>query len=69
MGSQWQGMGRQLMQIDAFKQSILESDAVLKSKEIDLFKMIMDTDNETTFESVTNSFVGIVAIEVRRYLK
>lgn len=63
MGTQWHGMGRELMQVDAFKQSILRSDAVLSRHGLKLFDMLMNGD-EHTYENTLNSFVGIAAIQV-----
>ncbi len=63
MGTQWHGMGRDLMQLDTFRNSILKSDAVLKQYGINLYDLIM-TGEEVAFEQTLNSFVGIAAIQV-----
>ena len=63
MGSQWSGMGRDLMSVDAFRQSIMQSHAVLSQFNISLYDMIMDC-SEMTFRDILSSFVGIVAIQV-----
>ena len=63
MGTQWHGMGRDLMQLDVFRDSILKSDATLKQHGIQLYDLIM-TGEETAFEQTLNSFVGIAAIQV-----
>ncbi|KAL5018316.1 hypothetical protein ScPMuIL_004038 [Solemya velum] len=63
MGSQWYGMGRTMMTLGSFRDSILKSDCVLKSHGIDLQKMLLEGDDKT-FENTTNSFVGITAIQM-----
>ncbi|XP_045164352.2 fatty acid synthase-like [Mercenaria mercenaria] len=63
MGTQWHGMGRQMMEIDAFRTSILQSDATLQPYNMNLYDMLMN-EGEATFENIMNSFVGIAAIQV-----
>lgn len=63
MGSQWPGMGRALMSIDAFAQSIHRSAAVLAKEGLDLLALINNCD-EDTFENILYSFVGIATIQV-----
>ena len=63
MGTQWQGMGRQMMEIDIFKKSILESDTLLKPYSVHLYDLIMEGD-ASAFENIVHSFVGIAAIQV-----
>ena len=63
MGTQWHGMGRHLMQLKVFKQSIMRSDAVLRQHDLQLYDMLMNGD-EKTFNDTLNSFVGIAAIQV-----
>jgi fatty acid synthase, animal type len=63
MGSQWTGMGASLMQIPLFKQSIQRCHDVLATKNLDLISIITSPD-ETTFDNILHSFVGIAAIQV-----
>lgn len=63
MGTQWQGMGKTMMEIDVFRQSILKTEEVLKPYNVHLYDMIMDEES-TAFENIVNSFVGIAAIQV-----
>lgn len=63
MGSQWVGMGKDLMKIKVCQDSILKSHAILKTKGVDLIN-ILTSDNPKTFESILNSFVGITAIQI-----
>lgn len=63
MGSQWAGMGRQLMPIETFKTSLKRCAAALKPLGVDLMDLILNGTNES-FESVLSSFVSIAAIQV-----
>ena len=68
MGTQWHGMGRDLMGIEVFYNSIMRSDSLLKQYKINLHELLMEGD-ENTFNDTLNSFVGIAAIQVRVYKK
>ncbi|ELT99721.1 hypothetical protein CAPTEDRAFT_89190 [Capitella teleta] len=63
MGSQWLGMGRDLMNIGTFKTSILRSSEVLNKYSIDLYHLLMNGD-DSTYDSTLNSFICIVAIQI-----
>ena len=63
MGTQWQGMGRKMMEVDVFKKSILQSDTLLKPYGVHLYNLIMEGD-DSAFENIVHSFVGIAAIQV-----
>ena len=63
MGSQWPGMGRDLMVLEPFSKAINKCADILKPEGIDLIKIIMNSDN-STFDNVLNSFVSIAAIQV-----
>ena len=63
MGSQWPGMGKKMMDIDVFRNSILKLDVILKPYGVNLFDCIMSPDEET-FKSIVNAFVCIIAIQV-----
>lgn len=63
MGSQWNGMGRDLMQLPIFAESIHKSAAILKERGVDLMRILTDDDN-TIFENILHSFVGIAAVQV-----
>ncbi|KAG5671364.1 hypothetical protein PVAND_001565 [Polypedilum vanderplanki] len=63
MGTQWHGMGRDLMKVPLFAESIEESHEILFQKGINL-KEILNSNEEKTFENVLNSYVGIVSIEI-----
>lgn len=63
MGTQWAGMGRSLMQLPDFRESILRSDAALKDTGLVVSRLLMDAD-DATFEDTVHAFVGLAAIQV-----
>nr|XP_018903541.1 PREDICTED: fatty acid synthase-like [Bemisia tabaci] len=63
MGSQFNGMGIQLMHISIFRDVIERCDKVLAPYGIDI-KHILTTDDESIFDDITNSFVGITAVQL-----
>ncbi|XP_045770797.1 fatty acid synthase-like [Maniola jurtina] len=63
MGSQWAGMGAQLMRIPVFAAAIERCRRVLEPKGVDIVHIITSTD-ETIFDNILNSFVGIAAIQI-----
>ncbi|XP_070581121.1 fatty acid synthase-like [Ptychodera flava] len=62
MGTQWQGMGRDLLQLDIFRESVMKSTETLKSTGINVYEMLMDCDEK--YEDVIKSFVGLAVIQV-----
>uniref|UniRef100_A0A673MK06 Fatty acid synthase n=1 Tax=Sinocyclocheilus rhinocerous TaxID=307959 RepID=A0A673MK06_9TELE len=63
MGTQWAGMGRSLMQLPEFRESIQRSDMALKDTGLCVSRLLMDAD-ESTFEDTVHAFVGLAAIQV-----
>ncbi|XP_070493665.1 fatty acid synthase-like [Chironomus tepperi] len=63
MGSQWAGMGVDLMRIPIFENSIRRCHDILATKGIDLIKIIT-TDDKTIFNNILHSFIGISAIQI-----
>uniref|UniRef100_A0A8D8UL46 Fatty acid synthase n=1 Tax=Cacopsylla melanoneura TaxID=428564 RepID=A0A8D8UL46_9HEMI len=63
MGSQWTGMGADLMRIPAFAAAIEKCHNVLKPKGVDV-KRIITENNPKIFDNIFNSFVGIAAIQI-----
>lgn len=63
MGSQWTGMGRSLMKLPIFNESILKSHRILKGLGIDLTYIITNTD-PNVLNNTINSFVGVAAMQV-----
>ncbi|XP_054279479.1 fatty acid synthase-like [Macrosteles quadrilineatus] len=63
MGSQWAGMGKELMKIPEFASSIIRCDKVLRPKGLDIVD-ILSSDVATTFDNILNCFVGITAVQI-----
>ncbi|CAG5024465.1 unnamed protein product [Parnassius apollo] len=63
MGSQWAGMGTQLMRIPIFAAAIERCRQVLEPKGVDIVHIITSPD-KSTFDHILNSFVGIAAIQI-----
>ncbi|CAG5047036.1 unnamed protein product [Parnassius apollo] len=63
MGSQWTGMGTQLMQIPRFAATMKRIQKALKPKGLDIIEIITSTD-KTVFNSVLHSFLGISSIQI-----
>lgn len=66
MGSQWTGMGRDLLALAPFRESIEKTANTLKNLGLDIYA-ILNSNDKTVFDNVLNSFVGIAAIQVRRF--
>ena len=69
MGSQWPGMGRDLMASDTFHDSIERSHRVIQKvdPEVDVYRLLTNghlAKNSTTI----NNFVGIASIQVSSIL-
>ncbi|KAJ8668370.1 hypothetical protein QAD02_010033 [Eretmocerus hayati] len=63
MGSQWLGMGKDLLRLPKFAESIEKCDAALKPLGVDIYH-VLTTKEETFFDNVLNAFVGIAAIQI-----
>ncbi|XP_060806815.1 fatty acid synthase-like [Amyelois transitella] len=63
MGSQWAGMGAQLMKIPIFAAAIERCNRILKPKGIDIVHIIT-TPEENIFDNILHSFVGIAAVQI-----
>ncbi|XP_075210568.1 fatty acid synthase-like [Lycorma delicatula] len=63
MGSQWPGMGRGLLNLKVFADSIAKCDKVLAPRGIDIYKILTD-DNPNAFDNILNCFVGIACMQV-----
>lgn len=60
-------MGRDLLTLPPFKESIEKSANTLKTLGLDLYA-IFNSDDKKIFDNVLNSFVGIAAIQVRHLI-
>nr|XP_002738672.1 PREDICTED: fatty acid synthase-like [Saccoglossus kowalevskii] len=63
MGTQWQGMGKDLMKLNTYRESIMNCTEALKDMDINVYDMIMNSD-ENTYKDVVKSFVGLAAIQI-----
>lgn len=63
MGSQWTGMATSMMQIELYRETMYKCHEILKPYGLDLLSIVTSTD-ETTFDNIVNSFVGIAAIQI-----
>ncbi|XP_046335907.1 fatty acid synthase-like [Haliotis rufescens] len=63
MGTQWFGMGRSMMELEVFKQSILKSDSILQRHGIELYLVLTEGD-KATFDNTVYTFCGIAAIQL-----
>ncbi|KAK3609643.1 hypothetical protein CHS0354_028847 [Potamilus streckersoni] len=63
MGTQWSGMGRQMMTLSGFRESIKESNRILRPYGICLLDLIT-SGSDTVFNTSLNSFVAITAIQI-----
>ncbi|XP_011878072.1 PREDICTED: fatty acid synthase [Vollenhovia emeryi] len=63
MGSQWPGMGTDLMRFPVFAEAIKKCDAVLRPRGVDIINILTNKD-KTIFDNILHSFVGIAAVQI-----
>ncbi|XP_072160070.1 fatty acid synthase-like [Bemisia tabaci] len=63
MGSQWPGMGLQLLHVPVFRAAIERCDRVLKPRGIDIFEVLTSKD-EAINDNIVHSFVAITSIQI-----
>ncbi|KAF9408342.1 hypothetical protein HW555_011931 [Spodoptera exigua] len=63
MGSQWAGMGKELLRIPVFAAAIEKCHKALQPKGINLTKIITDPDPKI-YDNILNSFIGIAAVQI-----
>lgn len=63
VGSQWVGMGKNLMKIPIIATAIDKCDEILQGKNLKLKDILTSTD-PSTFEDTLNIFVGVAAIQI-----
>jgi len=63
MGSQWPGMGKDLMRFPVFRATIERCQRALQHTGIDLMKIMLTTDI-ADFDDILNCFLGISAVQV-----
>lgn len=65
MGTQWPGMGKDLLKLKSFAKSIKYSEEILKPYGIDLMHILTKPESESTNKrEIISSFVAIAAIQV-----
>ncbi|XP_049809979.1 fatty acid synthase isoform X1 [Schistocerca nitens] len=63
MGTQWPGMGSDLLQIEVFEKAIRKCSEALQPEGVNLYDTIVN-GTEATFDNVLNSFISVAAIQV-----
>lgn len=63
MGTQWADMGRSLMQLPDFRDSILRSDSALQETGLVVSRLLMEAEDDT-FEDTVHAFVGLAAVQI-----
>ncbi|KAL0595770.1 Fatty acid synthase [Plecturocebus cupreus] len=63
MGTQWRGMGLNLMRLSLFRDSILRSDEAVKPLGLKVSQLLLSTD-ESTFDDIVHAFVSLTAIQI-----
>ncbi|KAL6257976.1 hypothetical protein P5V15_011572 [Pogonomyrmex californicus] len=63
MGSQWPGMGIELMKFPIFVKAIQKCDAVLRPRGVDIINILTNKD-KSIFDNILHSFVGIMAVQI-----
>ncbi|KYM97760.1 Fatty acid synthase [Cyphomyrmex costatus] len=63
LGSQWPGMGRNLLKFHVFENTIRKCDFILKSYNISIMDILTNT-KEKMCENALNAFLGIIAIQI-----
>ncbi|KYN01849.1 Fatty acid synthase [Cyphomyrmex costatus] len=63
MGSQWPGMGIDLMRFPVFAKAIQKCDAALRPHGVDIINILTNKD-KTIFDNILHSFVGIAAVQI-----
>uniref|UniRef100_A0A915HMA7 Malonyl-CoA:ACP transacylase (MAT) domain-containing protein n=1 Tax=Romanomermis culicivorax TaxID=13658 RepID=A0A915HMA7_ROMCU len=64
MGSQWAGMGRELMCIDIFRESVLACSRAIEPFGISPLKLITEGTDEDFKDNTLHCFLGICAIQI-----
>ncbi|XP_030762885.1 fatty acid synthase-like [Sitophilus oryzae] len=63
MGSQWSGMGKDLMKLDVFRKTFKKCADALKPYNVDLEKVIL-SDDPTVLDDIVNCFSSIAAVSI-----
>ena len=63
MGTQWSNMGKDMLQLPAFRESLEQTARALEGTGVDLFSLLTTTPADA-FEDTTNCFVSLAAMQV-----
>lgn len=63
MGSQWLGMGRDLLKIEVFRKTFTRCATALKPYNLDVFDIIT-SDTPSIFDDITNCFAAIGCVQI-----
>uniref|UniRef100_UPI00358E27BA fatty acid synthase isoform X2 n=1 Tax=Myxine glutinosa TaxID=7769 RepID=UPI00358E27BA len=63
MGAQWSNMGKQMLQLPAFRESLEHTARALEGTEIDLFSLLTTTPPDA-FQGTKNCFVSLAAMQI-----
>lgn len=63
MGSQWLGMGKDLLQVDIFRQTIEQCDKALAPMNVSL-KSLYENPTEDVFKNPINVMTGVIGMQV-----
>lgn len=64
MGSQWNEMGRDLLELPTFADIVERCHNIFQTKGINIYDILTSKD-PATFDNILHSFVGIGTIQVR----
>ena len=56
-------MGKSLLNLPLFAETVAKCDAVLREKNIDIYN-ILTSDDPRLFDDIVNAFVGIITVQV-----
>lgn len=65
MGSQWAGMGRELMVFDVFREAVMKCSAAIEPFGISPMKLIMEGVDSDFQDNTLNCFMCITSIQVK----
>lgn len=64
LGTQWLGMGADLLKIKTFATTIQKLQKILQELDVDISRIISDRNNSKIFDNVLYSILGITAIQI-----
>lgn len=64
LGSQWEGMAKEMMKFPPFEESIVECQRILQPVGIDLHQLVLSPQCPSLFTNIRHAFISIVATQV-----